>query len=247
MCKSQASQPFNDLQRQLIASINMQRQASTILLANVDQMVPHRFTLDQTLFTAHPGAFLPMEERDLFHLDQEPAVYGDLNSSYSGLLFQDSGLETPDLASHLPDSVPEEDKMRVLLAVKESHTRNCERVQNLDSITRSLYTTASDLVNDGMEGGDCSQCLAAVYFEEKWAFIKPTTSKNSSKPGKDKAISCAMSSATNAAKKKKSRGKGRKNQGLPPHAAPHPFSPATLTPAPAASPAHYGGVDTRKQ
>ena len=80
------------------------------------------------------------------------------------------------------------------------------------------------------------------------SFVKPTTSKSSSKPGRDKAISCAMSSATNTAKKKRSRGKGRKNQGLPPHAAPPPFSPpATSMPAPAASLVRYSGLDTRKQ
>ena len=114
-------------------------------------MANHKFALDQTLSTAHPGAFLPKGVRDPFNLDPAPVVYGDLDPSYTGLLFPDSGLETPDLASLLPDSVPEDGKSRVLLAVKESHTRSCERVQNLDSITRNLYTTAAGQVNDGME------------------------------------------------------------------------------------------------
>ena len=92
-----------------------------------------------------------MGERDLFHLDPEPVVHGDLDPSYTGLLFPDSGLETPDLASLMLDSFPEDVKSSILLAVRESHARNCERVQNLDFITRSLYTTAAGLVNDGME------------------------------------------------------------------------------------------------
>ena len=79
--KSQAWQLFKDLQRQLIFSINMQREASTILITNVDQMANHKFTLDQTLSTAHPGAFLPRGERDLFYLDLAPVVYRDLDPS----------------------------------------------------------------------------------------------------------------------------------------------------------------------
>ena len=132
--------------------------------------------------------------------------------------------------------------------MKESHTRNWERVQNLDSITRSLYTTAAGLVNDSMEAiRGYGKVVAALnvwqqsILRKSGPFVKPTTSKSSSKPGRDKAISCAMSLATSAAKKRRSRGKSRKNQGLPPHAAPPPFSPsATSTPAPAASPVHYG-------
>ena len=111
-------------------------------------MANFKFTLEQTLSTVHPGAFLPW---DLFYLDLAPVVYEDLDPIYTGLLFPDSGLETPDLVSLLPDSVQEDVKNRVLLNVKESYTRKCERVQNLDSITRNLYTTAAGLVNDGIE------------------------------------------------------------------------------------------------
>merc|ERR1711867_4459 len=101
----------------------MQRQASRIVLVNLDQMANHRFAIDQALSTAHPGAFIPRRERDLFHLDPAPVVYGDLDPSYTGLLFLDFGLETPDLASLLPDSVLEDVKSRVLVTIKESHTR----------------------------------------------------------------------------------------------------------------------------
>ena len=213
-------------------------------------MAEHKFALDQTLFTAHPEAFLPREDMNLFHLDPEPVVFGDLDPNYTGLLFPDSGLERPDLASLLPDSLPEEVKRRVLLTIKESHTKYCERVQNLDSITRSLYTTAAGLVNDGMEAiRGYGKVVATLdvwqqsILRKSGPFVKPTTSKSSSKPGRDKTISYAMSSATSAAKKKRSRGKSRKIQGLLPHAAPPPFSPlATSTPAPAASPVHYGGL-----
>ena len=61
-------------------------------------MAEHKFALDQTLFTAHPEAFLPREDMNLFHLDPEPVVYGDLDPNYTGLLFPDSGFEMPDLA-----------------------------------------------------------------------------------------------------------------------------------------------------
>ena len=104
----------------MIASINAQRQVSTILLSNVDQMAEHKFSMDQTLSSTHPGAFLPREERDLFHLDPEPVVYGDLDPNYTGLLFPDSRLGKPDLASLL-DTVPEDIQRRVLLKIEEVH------------------------------------------------------------------------------------------------------------------------------
>ena len=101
--------------------------------------------------------------------------------------------------------------------MKEPHTRNCVRVQNQDLITRSLYTTAAGLVNDGMETTKgYGKVVAALdvwqqsILRKFGPFFKPTTSKSSSKPGRDKAISCAMSLSTKAAKKKRSRGKGRK-------------------------------------
>ena len=135
-----------------------------ILLANANQMAYHPFTIEQALSTALTGAFLPRRERDLFYLDPVPVVYGDLDLSYTGLLFSDSDLEIPDLVSLLPDSVSEDVKSRVLLNVKESFTRNCERVQNLDSIARNLYTTAAGLVNDGMEATrGYGKVVAAMY------------------------------------------------------------------------------------
>ena len=111
-------------------------------------MANHKFTLEQTLSTAHPGAFLPRGERDLFYLDPAPVVYGDLDPSYTGLLFPDSGLETPDLVSLLPDSVPEDVKSRVLLNVKESYTRNFERVQNLHTCVHAYVPTCLNAYMD---------------------------------------------------------------------------------------------------
>ena len=43
--KLQVAQPFNDLQR-FIYSLNAQRQASTVLLANADHMADHHFVID---------------------------------------------------------------------------------------------------------------------------------------------------------------------------------------------------------
>ena len=58
--KTQPSQPFNILQRCLIASISAQRQANTVLLTNVDRMVDHKFNLHWVLATSHKPAFMPI-------------------------------------------------------------------------------------------------------------------------------------------------------------------------------------------
>ena len=49
------------------------------------------------------------------------------------------------------DYVPDDIKEQFLIATRESHTRNQEKVQNLDSTIRSLVTRASGLVNDRVE------------------------------------------------------------------------------------------------
>ena len=68
--------------------------------------------------------------------------------------------------------------------MKKSHTRNCERVQNLDFITRSLYTTAAGLVNEVMEAiRGYGKVVEALDFQQQsilrksGPFVKPTTSK----------------------------------------------------------------------
>ena len=110
----------------MIASINA-RQASTILLNNMDSMVDHKFNLDQVLAIAHKSAFMPRDKRDIFKLEPMPFVFGDLDPNYHGLLFPDTGLEKTNLASFM-DSVPEEVRGGILHCMKEVHTRNMEKV-----------------------------------------------------------------------------------------------------------------------
>ena len=114
-------------------------------------MADHHHKLDQALANAAKGAFLPVRERDLYLLGPQPTVLGDLDPTYQGLIFPDSSLEEPDLESIMGDWVPQDIKIRVLIAARESYTRNQEKVQTLNSKSRSLYTVASGLVNDGEE------------------------------------------------------------------------------------------------
>ena len=95
-------------------------------------MAHYCLAIDQALSNAAQGAFLPTRERDLYYLDPAPTVFGDLDPSYQGLIFPDSGLEAPDLESIMGDSVPDDIKSRVLIAARESHARNQEKVQTLD-------------------------------------------------------------------------------------------------------------------
>ena len=125
--KTQPSQPFNDLLRCLITSISTQRQANAILQTLVDCMVDHKLNLCHVLATNHKPAFMPRDMRDHFKFDPVPLVIGDLNPNYHGLLFPDTGLEKPNLASFM-DSVPEEVRGGILHCMKEVHTRNMEKV-----------------------------------------------------------------------------------------------------------------------
>ena len=155
------------------------------------------------------------------------------------------------------DLVPQGIKDRVLIATRDSHTRNQEKVKLLGSKFKSLYTTASGLVNEGVDtlrGYGKVQTALDIHqqsiLRKSGPFIKPTSSKAAkSMPGKDKAITCAMSSASNTAKKRRSRGRGRLIKGLSPHVAPPPVSApsATSSPVPAAHPAVFISTDTRPQ
>ena len=59
-------------------------------------------------------------------------------------------------------------------------------------------------------------CLQSIV-RESGPFVKePSTSLAGVKLLRDKSVTCAMSSANNVAKKKRSKGSGRKTQGLPP-------------------------------
>ena len=95
---------------------------------------------------------------------------------------------------------------------------------------------ASGLVNDGVEtlrGFDKVQTALDIrqqsILRKSGPFVKPNSSLAATKPGKDKAITCAMSSASNAAKKKNSRGIRKKTQGLSPHIIPPPVSAPSAT------------------
>ena len=60
-------------------------------------------------------------------------------------------------------------------------------------------------------------------------FVKPNSSLAATKPSKDKAVTCAMSLASNVAKKKRSRGAGRKTHGLSTHIIPPPVLEPSAT------------------
>ena len=81
----------------------------------------------------------------------------------------------------------------------------------------------SMLVNDGVETlrgfGKVQTALDVCQqsiLRKIGPFVKPCSSLAGVKLCKDKGITCAMSSANNVAKKKRSKGSGRKTQGLPP-------------------------------
>ena len=75
-------------------------------MAYADFMVDHHLEIDLATATAAQGAFLPVRERDLFSLDPQFTVMGELDSSYQGLLFLDLSLEDLDLESIMKDEVP---------------------------------------------------------------------------------------------------------------------------------------------
>ena len=56
-----------------------------------------------------------------------------MDPTYQGLVFPDSSLEELDLESIMGDWVPQDIKIRVLIAARESYTRNQEKVQTLNS------------------------------------------------------------------------------------------------------------------
>ena len=149
--RTQSQQPFNDLCRQLISSISVSRQASTMVMANDDHVVAHHHKIDQATANAAKEAFLPIRERDLYQLDPQFTVLGELDPSYKGPIFPDFCLEELDLEAIMGDLVPHEIQIRILMAVRQSHSNNLQMVQFLDSKIRSLYTAASGLINNRVE------------------------------------------------------------------------------------------------
>ena len=65
--------------KRLIFSINANRQASTILMANADFMADHHLEIYQATASATPEAFLPVRERDLFQLDPQLTMMEELD------------------------------------------------------------------------------------------------------------------------------------------------------------------------
>ena len=102
-------------------------------------------------------------------------------------------------------------------------------VQLLDAMARSLYSSAAGLVNDRVEilrvFGKVQTALdirLQSIVRRNGPFVRESCiSLAGVKLLKDKSITCAMSSAKNVANKKRSKGSGRKTQGLPPRN-PHP-------------------------
>ena len=149
MGQSYSQQPFNNLRRRFIYSINASTQASIILMANGDQVADHCFIIDQALVHANQEAFLPVKMRDLYNLDPQDTLLGDLDPAYQGLIFPDRSPESMDLESIMGDLVDPDTKERIMNAVNQSLANNMEKVQVLDSNIRSLYSLASRLVNNG--------------------------------------------------------------------------------------------------
>lgn len=144
---------------------------------------------------------------------------------------------------------------RILTAFRQSHAINQQMVQLLDSKIRSLYTEACGLVNDRAEtlrGYGRVQTALEVHqqsiLRKCGLFVKPTSFQVAAPKSKDMASTATMSSAANAAKKRRSRGKGRKIRNISPHTTPPPIyaPPRTSTPVPAARPV-FSFTDARPQ
>ena len=139
--RTQSAQPFKDLKRRLIRSIRLSRQASTVLMANTDYLAGHRHQIEQATANATSQAFLLVRERDLFNLGSQPTIMGEFNPAYQGPLFPDFCLEQPELKSIIGDQVSQEVQTRILMAVRQVHSNSLQRVQQLDSKVRSLFSS----------------------------------------------------------------------------------------------------------
>ena len=139
--RTQSAQPFKDLKRRLIRSIRLSRQASTVLMANTDYLAGQRHQIEQATADAISQAFLLVRERDLFNLGSQPTIMGEFNPAYQGPLFPDFCLEQPELESIIGDQDSQEVQTRILMAVRQVHSNSLQRVQQLDSKVRSLFSS----------------------------------------------------------------------------------------------------------
>ena len=120
------------------------------------------------------------------------------------------------------DKVSPEMKVMILMAVKQSQANNQQMVQLWDSKAWSLYSAAAGLVNDGVETlrgfGKVQTALdiRLQYIVSKSGpfVMEPCSSLAGVKLLKDKGITCAMSLANSIAKKKWSKGSGRKTHAI---------------------------------
>ena len=174
----------------------------------------------------------------------------ELDPSYQGLLFPELSPEDLELESIIGDEVSPEMKIIILTAVKQSQANNQHMVQLLDSKAQSLYSSVTRLVNDGVETlrgfGKVQMALDVrqqSILRRSGPFVKPCSSLAGVKLYKDKGITCAMSSANNIAKKKRSKGSGRKTLGLPLH---NPLSPVQHQAASTSGPAAQGCRGSQK-
>ena len=174
-------------------------------MANGDQVVGHHHIITQALHHATSEAFCPVKKRDIYNLDPQDTLLGELNPNYQGLLFPESSPESPDLESIMGDAVDPEVKQRIVSTVNQSLAINRDRVQVLDSTIRSLYTATSGLGNNGAETvRGFGQVYTALDIRQQsiiWRagpYVKPTSLAKAKPVLKDKPIS--------APKEKRTRG-----------------------------------------
>ena len=67
---------------------------------------------------------------------------GELDPNYQGLLFPDICLEQPELKSIMGDQVFLEVQIKILMAARQAHVNNIERLRLWDSKVRSLYSAS---------------------------------------------------------------------------------------------------------
>ena len=119
-------------------------------MTNGDYLAGHHHQIEEAMADTASRAFHPVRERDLFSLGPQNTVMGELDPAYQGSLFPDICLEQPELQSIMGDQVSQEVQDRILMAVRQTHANNQEKVQLWDSKVRSLYSAAFVLVNDGV-------------------------------------------------------------------------------------------------
>ena len=130
----------------------------------------------------------------------------ELDPTYQGIFFLDLSLEVPEM------------KTMILMVVKESRTNNQQMAQLHGAKAKGPYSSAVGLVNDGVEilrGFSKVQIALDIRLQsivrKGGPFVKEScTSLAGLKLLKDKGVTCAFSSANDAAKKKRSKGSGRK-------------------------------------